>query len=155
MSDMRLYLGVDPGKHGGLSLVGPHREVVDTLAMPESIDLLVVEVMALTTQALDKGPRAQTCVAIVEHAQASPQMGVTSAFSYGKGFGALLGVLTALKWRIYLVRPVTWQTALKCRTGGEKNISKAAASRLFPRVKMTHAIADSLLIAHYGHVIQA
>jgi hypothetical protein len=36
---------------------------------------------------------------------------------------------------------------MKCRTGGDKNISKARAQELFPRVKVTHKNADALLLA--------
>jgi hypothetical protein len=39
---------------------------------------------------------------------------------------------------------------MKCRSGGDKKITKAAAQRLFPRMKVTHKNADALLIAEYG-----
>ena len=48
------------------------------------------------------------------------------------------------------VLPQTWQGKMGCRTGGDKNISKAAAQRLFPKVTVTHAIADALLLAEYA-----
>jgi hypothetical protein len=48
-----------------------------------------------------------------------------------------------------LVLPVKWQTAMSCRTKGDKNVSKARAQQLFPDVKVTHAIADALLIAEF------
>jgi hypothetical protein len=35
-------------------------------------------------------------------------------------------------------------------TKGDKNITKRKAQELFPEIKITHAIADSLLIAEYG-----
>jgi len=35
-------------------------------------------------------------------------------------------------------------------TGGDKNVSKRRAQELFPEIKITHAIADALLIAEYA-----
>jgi hypothetical protein len=43
-----------------------------------------------------------------------------------------------------------WQKALGCLTKGDKNITKRKAQEMFPGIKVTHATADSLLIAHYG-----
>ena len=48
------------------------------------------------------------------------------------------------------VSPVKWQTAMGCRTGGDKNVSKAEAQRLWPSLKITHRNADSLLLAEYA-----
>jgi hypothetical protein len=47
------------------------------------------------------------------------------------------------------VLPVKWQTVMGCRSGGDKNITKARAQQLFPHVKVTHAIADALLLAEF------
>ena len=47
------------------------------------------------------------------------------------------------------VTPQKWQKALGCRTGGDKNVSKARAQALFPLQNITHAIADALLLAEY------
>jgi hypothetical protein len=33
---------------------------------------------------------------------------------------------------------------------GDKNVTKRRAQQLFPQLKVTHAIADALLIAEYG-----
>jgi len=37
-----------------------------------------------------------------------------------------------------------------CMTKGDKNVSKRRSQELFPQIKVTHAIADALLIASYG-----
>ena len=47
-----------------------------------------------------------------------------------------------------------WQKYLGCLTKGDKNVSKAKAQELFPDLKITHAIADSLLIAEYGRRVR-
>ena len=38
---------------------------------------------------------------------------------------------------------------MDCLTGGDKNVTKRKAQSLFPWVKVTHAIADSMLLAEY------
>jgi Holliday junction resolvasome RuvABC endonuclease subunit len=77
-------------------------------------------------------------------------MGVKSAFTFGNGFGHLEMALTAAGIPFERVRPQVWQKALGCMTKGEKNVSKRKAQELFPSMKVTHAIADALLLAYYG-----
>ena len=77
-------------------------------------------------------------------------MGVKSAFTFGNGFGHLEMALTAAAIPFERVRPQVWQKATGCMTKGDKNVSKRRAQELFPSIKVTHAIADALLIASYG-----
>jgi hypothetical protein len=88
--------------------------------------------------------------AYIEGVNAMPGQGVVSTFKFGMNYGLWQGILVALKIPFERVYPLKWQTAMSCRTGGNKNISKARAQELFPRIKVTHAIADALLIAEYG-----
>ena len=88
--------------------------------------------------------------AFVEKVSSSPQMGVTSAFTFGRGVGFLEGILTAAGIPFEYVAPQKWQKAMGCLTGGDKNKSKAAAQRLWPGAKIAHWNADARLIAEYG-----
>jgi hypothetical protein len=88
--------------------------------------------------------------AYIEQVSSSPQMGVVSAFSFGRGYGNLEMALTAAGIPFERVRPQVWQKAMGCMTKGDKNISKAKAQELFPDKKIIHATADALLIALYG-----
>jgi len=88
--------------------------------------------------------------AYIEQVSSSPQMGVVSAFSFGRGYGNLEMALTAAGISFERVRPQVWQKALGCMTKGDKNVSKRKAQELFPDRKITHATADALLIAYYG-----
>ena len=92
--------------------------------------------------------------AYIEKVGATPQMGVVSAFTFGRSYGWLLGVLDALRIPYEFVTPQKWQKAMGCLTGGDKNVSKAAAQRLWPSLKITHANADALLIAEYGRRLE-
>ena len=77
-------------------------------------------------------------------------MGVKSAFTFGNGYGHLEMALTAAGIPFERVRPQVWQKEMGCLTKGDKNVSKRKAQELFPGTKVTHAIADSMLIAAYG-----
>jgi Holliday junction resolvasome RuvABC endonuclease subunit len=86
----------------------------------------------------------------MEKVSSSPQMGVVSAFSFGKSQGFLIGLLTAMKIPYHEVTPQKWQKAMGCMSGGDKNVTKHAAQKLWPHLKITHRDADARLIAEYG-----
>jgi hypothetical protein len=73
-----------------------------------------------------------TTFAVLEHAQAFPKMGVSSAFNYGRGYGAIQMALAAAGIPFDIVVPRKWQAALGCLTRGDKNVSKRRAEQLFP-----------------------
>jgi crossover junction endodeoxyribonuclease RuvC len=79
-----------------------------------------------------------------------PKQGVTSAFTFGKGYGALLMALTAAGIPFETVTPQRWQKALGCLSKGDKNVTKRKAQQLWPHITWTHNTADAALIAEYG-----
>jgi crossover junction endodeoxyribonuclease RuvC len=145
------YIGLDPGKGGGIAILDQTGLVVDTTKMPETERDLYEWLRPRLTWFGNAEARA---FAILERVSASPQMGVVSAFTFGKGYGTLLGLLTALDVPFEQVAPSRWQAMLQCQTGGDKNISKRKAQQLYPKVSVTHAIADALLLAEYARRFQ-
>lgn len=135
------HIGIDPGLGGGLAAIG-EGGTVRAFKMPVTDR----DVLDLLSQFLGGGGTR----AVLERVSASPQMGVVSAFTFGRGFGGLTMALTAARIPFDLVTPRTWQTALACLSGGDKNITKRRAQQLFPHLAVTHAIADALLLAEYG-----
>lgn len=87
---------------------------------------------------------------VIPFSRPGARIGAKSSFTSGVGYGRLTMALTAMLVPFDEVMPIKWQNAMSARTGGDKNISKARAAHLFPGIKMTHAIADALLIAEYG-----
>lgn len=141
-----IYIGIDPGKAGGIAALTEGGQVLETYKMPEEPDGLVDVIASILGYRPVEGP----AIVMLEFVSASPQMGVVSAFTFGKGYGRIEGVLAGANLQAERVHPVKWQNAMDCRTRGDKNISKAMASSLFPKLTITHAIADALLIAEYA-----
>lgn len=133
------YIGIDPGKSGGIAVITTDGAAY-AYRMPET-DRDLLDLLG------DIG--AEVSCAMLEQVHAMPGQGVTSTFTFGRGFGKLEMALCAARIPFELVTPQKWQKALGCLTKGDKNVSKAAAQRLFPTLKVTHAIADALLIAEY------
>jgi Holliday junction resolvasome RuvABC endonuclease subunit len=134
-------IGIDPGVSGGMafSIVGKH---IETFPFEKATEADVVDWI--------KYREYDGTHAFIERVSSSPQMGVVSAFTFGKSYGFLRGILTGLGIPYEEVTPATWQKAMGCLTKGDKNVSKARCQQLFPQVKATHAIADAVLIAEYG-----
>lgn len=141
-----IYIGIDPGKSGSIAFL--HK--ANAWAIPTDSTH-----RDLWQAIQDAASIAPIHFALIERVSASPQMGVVSAFTFGQSYGALEMLLACAGVPFERVTPVTWQNAMKCRTGGNKNISKARAQELFPTIKITHKNADALLIArlasNYSH----
>ena len=140
-------IGVDPGANGGIAWITNGKACVEK--MPDTLQDLWELIRDITNhpRSLLDGRKYK---AYIEAVSSSPQMGVVSAFSFGRGYGNLEMALTAAGIPFERVRPQVWQKALGCMTKGDKNVSKRKAQELFPDRKITHATADALLIAHYG-----
>jgi len=138
-----IYLGIDPGVAGGIAVLNADGSLSRAVPMPETerdlIDLFVKVV-----------EDSRDVHAMIERVYSSPQMGVASAFTFGKGYGALLMALTACRVPFDQVVPAKWQQVMGCQSRGDKNVTKRRAQQLWPNVKITHAIADALLLAEYG-----
>ncbi len=139
-----MYIGIDPGVSGGLAAIDETGLVLYAAKMPATEHDLLMELRGVLAE-----PRRRRARALLERAGASPQMGVVSAFTYGKVYGAILMALAATAIPFDQVAPAVWQKALGCRSGGDKNVTKRRAQQLFPTHTVTHAIADALLLAEY------
>jgi crossover junction endodeoxyribonuclease RuvC len=137
-----IILGIDPGVSGGISIHswGGATWSANVTAFK---DVSPHDMAALIRYAkIDK--------AYIEQVSSMPGQGVASTFKFGENFGWWQGVLTSLGIPFIRVQPLKWQTALGCRTGGDKKVSKRKAQELFPDLRITHNTADALLIGEYG-----
>ena len=132
-------IGIDPGSSGAIAMLDTS-ESVQYWKMPDTE-------MDLWDCLVNQKPIA---AAFIEKVHAMPRQGVSSTFKFGRNYGMLLMALTASGIPFTEVTPQTWQKSLNCMSKGDKNVTKRRAQQLFPQLKVTHAIADALLIAEYG-----
>lgn len=151
LSDMlrvSCYLGIDPGLHGGIAYVAGH----DAEAWPMPITGKDVDVAALRQLLLEIKPH----IAFVERAQPMPQQGGVSAYTIGRNYGIVLGVLLVHQVRTEEINASTWKRAMGLSR--DKGASISLASKLFPSVDLVphghrkhhDGMAEALLIAEYG-----
>ena len=142
MSDV-VFIGIDPGVGGGAAALVSGAGV--TLKFKDATER---DIQIWFGAFLYHNP-----FAIIEKVASTPQMGVCSAFTFGRSYGFLRGILIGLNIAFEEVSPQKWQKELNCRTKGDKNISKARAQQLFPGEKVTHATGDALCLAEYARRI--
>lgn len=151
---MGLLIGIDPGISGAIAVVGDGQ--VACIEMP-SVEIngkrrvdpagLTVALTAVTASG------NSIRMAVLEHVQGVQGTGATSAFSFGRSFGVVEGVLAALAIPHTLVRPQVWTKALG--VSRDKGSHRAAASRLWPRHADLFARvkddgrADAALLCHW------
>lgn len=138
-----ISIGIDPGKSGAVVMIdsdGAVEWIKADRTLHDIYDWIFDELNVR---------KDEDCRCVVEQVQAMPKSmcGNVPMFKLGQSFGQLEAFIVAMHLPYKLVRPAKWQQVMSCRTKGDKNVSKAAAQRLFPDVKVTHAIADALLLA--------
>lgn len=144
-------IGIDPGKYGAISLMR-NGALLQVLSLE---DTRPDHLPRIFSELRDLCGGQQFGTVYIENVHASPQMGVTSAFTFGKGFGALLGAAYAyFTASVILVPPATWQAALGCMSQGDKSKLFEFAKKSYPIEFKNGAFkkdqADSVLIALYG-----
>lgn len=140
-------IGIDPGKSGGVAVLDLDGNVEVCLGIGKMTDQDLWRLLALQ----------EPGVVYLEKVHSSPQMGVVSAFTFGECYGKIYMAAIAAGLRLELVRPVQWQKSLGLKTAKKKlgsaenkRRNKARAQELYPGQKVTHEVADALLIAEYG-----
>jgi len=144
-----LYIGIDPGASGGIAVIS-ETGFAQTFKMPETeADVLAL----LRSYAIGD----EVIRATIERVHTAPQMGVVSAFKFGRGVGVLHMALIAAGIPFDEVTPQAWQKMMGCIAPKrvefgqkDKNITKRRAQALFPNLTITHAVADALLIAEFN-----
>lgn len=145
---MAVFIGIDPGKHGALAVIGEDRRVETVVPF---------DIEAYRKVLLEIGCRhTETAVAAVEKVGAMPGQGVCSMFSFGENFGAIQGLLYALLISYQLVPPARWKKEFGVTS--DKQTSIDACKRLFDYPirrtdrcrKDDDGMAEALLLAEYA-----
>lgn len=166
-----VYLGIDPGKSGGIIALRHDGAVMEKQVMPILGDNL--DVAALYDLFKDLQERF-TIVVVLEDVHSIFGMSAATNFVFGYVCGAIEAVVLCLKLKLVKVAPKTWQKEIwdngdkvyKPKKPEQKNpsidtkaTSLCAATRLFPREDLRKStrskipadgIVDAILLAEYG-----
>ena len=144
-------VAVDPGAIGGICWYAEQDKLTFAKKMPDTHGDLLELFKSIKAQGVDVAAvEAQTgCAGI--------KVSAPAMFKFGTNYGAILGMLMALGFRVELVRPQEWQKAFSLGTAKEaggrskwKAKLKAEAQRRFPGIAVTLGTADALLILDWA-----
>lgn len=158
---MTTTLGIDPGLSGAIAFYHTSPGSILTIFDMPTLTLMrnkkqkrsvnLYELARIIDSIKTKISRA-----FIEDVTASPQMGVTSAFSFGFSAGVVQMAVAANFIPTTLVRPELWKKAL--HVPKDKDGARAAASKIFPAYVglwargVDDGRAEAALIAYYGAI---
>lgn len=143
-------IGIDPGFGGGICALRTDLSILALEKMP--VRRRLVSRRTVTTLDLTAICKLLSLCGmrdvIVEKVHASPQMGVSSAFNFGRGFGALEGVLVAKGFKIHYAEPSVWKP--KMGLSSDKAQSLTRFKETFGTEERHDGKAEAALLAWYG-----
>jgi hypothetical protein len=160
-----IHVGIDPGKAGGIAVLYPTGGV-DLYPLGQYQSLPEMWTLLRNIGSLrEVRTYNRVCVCHIERVggyvgRSGGQPG-SAMFNFGKGYGMLLMALTAAGLPFTEVVPHTWQKGLGLEVKGDRTTTEWKAyladhaRKLYPGLKITKAVADALLIAHYGRMATA
>lgn len=146
-----LYIGVDPGKSGGIAW--SHSDAMYAAKMPATEFDIYASINVLKKI---EGRRFAVIEKVGGYVAGHPAPG-SAMFNFGHNYGNLRMALLAARIPFEAVQPSVWQRALgisKKKPNESqtvwKNRLKSHAQQLFPDLKITLATCDAILIAEYA-----
>lgn len=101
-------LGIDPGKKGAFAIIDKDGTFIDAFDMPLIKGENLIDEEELVRLIKDLPHRT---VVHIEKVSSMPRDGVTSAFSFGYGYGLVIGILKSFKLTVHRTRPAIWKKA--------------------------------------------
>jgi crossover junction endodeoxyribonuclease RuvC len=154
---MRPVIGIDPGKSGAFAIIDDSGVTAE--AFKFNGDELDVRFICEFIEPLNDP------IVYLEKVHSMPKQGVKSTFTFGRGFGELIGMVKALQVPFVYVTPQAWKKKVLAGLDwkGNKKASIEYCVRKFPgmdlrrtdRSKIPHdGITDALCIAEYGKQLE-
>jgi hypothetical protein len=141
-----LFIGIDPGKSGGICATN------GIISICSKCPGTVADMANTMTAMLDIDTNPIT---VIESVHSMPGQGVKSVFTFGQNYGEWLGILASLQVPYIQVSPSKWMSHYGSRPKDKtarKNHLKHLAQQRYPKLPVTLATADAILLAHYGFV---
>lgn len=155
-----MILGIDPGLSGALALYCPVRKTVadcwdmPTYAITRGRQKRALDCVALSSNIERYSFWDKIDFAVMEEVHAMPMQGIVTTGQLMKAYGAVEGILAALRIPTKFVPPTVWKRAM--RVTADKDSSRERASQLAPAAakywpnKGHHGRAEAFLIAVYA-----
>ena len=138
-------MGIDPGGSGGFALLGDKGPFAEKMPATERDTWELIEELAGLAD-----------IAVIEQVNGFSGQSASASFTFGRSYGFLRACLISSGVRFEAVSAAKWQKPFGLPTSkkagsktAKKNAHKARAQELWPGVKVTHALADALLIAEW------
>lgn len=144
-----MIVAIDPGQTGAVAHLHDDGRYCCVHDMPVVDKRVSAHLLAELIRRL-KNESGEQCLFIVEKVAAMPKQGVSSTFTFGQGYGVILGVLAGLRCRMGLVSPSEWKR--KMGLSADKEPCRQKALELFPDAvemlqrKKDHGRAEALLL---------
>lgn len=153
-----IYIGIDPGKKGGIAAIFP--DLIFCAPMHETES----DIWRCIKSIRESWDTRTGLFAVIEKVHSMPQQGIASAFTFGWGYGGLRMALIACGIPFREIDPKVWQKDLDISRRKEeadrdwKKRLRGKAQQLFPGLPIWKeprsegkqlAVADALLIADY------
>lgn len=150
-----VIVGIDPGLSGGVAIW----------------DGCIMRAYPMPTRALKKGKRdvdvlqiqgdgllVHPKLVVVEKVGAMPGQGVVSMFTFGKGYGKILGMVETNLWPLEEPTPQKWKAVVLAGTDRSKEAAVAYVKKRFPGVNLLVGkstkphigMADAVCLCEYG-----
>lgn len=142
-----VFIGIDPGLAGGIAIIDDTTN--SAIAYKYTPQKLIEVIQSLVNK--------EESHFTVEQVHAMPKQGVTSMFTFGVGYGTILGILLANGIVPLDAKPSVWKRTM--RVTADKKTSIKKAQELFPNTSLlptsrcrvpSDGLAEALLIAEYG-----
>jgi len=156
---MKTYVGIDGGLSGGITALKDDK-IIDIIKMP-IIKSAKTKSEYDVSEIINFLNKFEDPFVIFEKAHAMPKLGTVQAFNFGKGYGIIIGILSAMKIPFQIVHAKSWQKEMfsDMNKMDTKQASAIIAQRLFPDfdfrptqrcTKVDSGFTDSALLAVYG-----
>lgn len=159
-----IIAGVDPGLSGGIA-------IIQQLLGSTEYHVQPMPVTGEKKRSIQLQPIAelfklwQIDLVVIEKVHAMPKQGVSSCFTFGKGYGQIQGICAGLFIPFVLVTPQQWKKIVLNGYDwkGDKSMSIKYCQQKYPNINLKatersrkphDGICDALCIAEYGRMTQ-
>jgi len=150
--------GIDPGLTGAVAIINGGNVIFHDTPTIKMKNGKKTKTEFLPAEMADLFIRENVEHVYIEQVSARPGQGVTSMFSFGKGYGIWIGILAALKIPYTFITPQAWKKHMM-QGMKDKDAARIRAQQLYPSTTQELSRekdigrADALLIAECGRML--